>query len=299
VWETEHGWPQITVVRNAQLLKNEAVGPLRFLGEQVLFYTPIALPLWVGGLAWLLFAGEAKRFRFVGWAYLVVLAIFMFANGKTYYPMGAYPMLMAAGGIAFERISAGRAWKPLRFGYPALIALAGLLTLPFGVPVLPVNTFLKYADLLPYAHEVKTERDSTSRLPQNYADMLGWDTLAKTVAHVYYALPEAERGTCAILAGNYGEAGSIDYYGPALGLPKAIGSHNSYFYWGPRKYSGECVLLFGEGSEEHKNYFGDVQQVATVSNPLGMPSEQNVAIYLCRKPKAPLAELWPHFELII
>jgi len=173
------------------------------------------------------------------------------------------------------------------------------LTLPFGVPLLPVNAFLKYSDMLPYAHEVKTERDSTARLPQNYADMFGWDTLATTVAHVYYALPEAERGSCAILAGNYGEAGAIDYYGPALGLPKAVGGHNSYFYWGPRKYSGECVILFGEGSEEDKNYFSDVQQVATVSNPLGMPSEQNVAIYLCRKPKAPLGQLWPHFKLII
>jgi hypothetical protein len=146
---------------------------------------------------------------------------------------------------------------------------------------------------------VKTERDSTAPLPQNYADMFGWDALATTVAHAYYALPEAERGSCAILAGNYGEAGALDYYGPALGLPKAIGGHNSYFYWGSRQYSGECVILFGEGSEEHKNYFSDVQQVATVPNPLGMPSEQNVAIYLCRKPKAPLAELWPNFKLII
>jgi hypothetical protein len=287
------------VVRNAQLLKNEPVGPLRFLGEQVLFYSPIALPLWLGGLAWLLTARDAKPFRFLGWAYLVVMTIFMIARGKTYYPMAVYPMLMAAGGVAFEQISASRAWKTLRVGYPALIALAGLLTLPFGVPVLSVNNFLKYADVFPYAHEVKTERDSTAPLPQNYADMFGWDTLATTVAHVYYALPEAERGSCAILAGNYGEAGALDYYGPALGLPKAIGGHNSYFYWGSRQYSGECVILFGEGSEEHKNYFSDVQQVATVPNPLGMPSEQNVAIYLCRKPKAPLAELWPHFKLII
>jgi hypothetical protein len=299
VWEFRHGWPQITVVRNAQLLKNEPVGPLRFLGEQVLFYSPLALPLWLGGLAWLFFAREGRRFRFLAWAYLIVLTIFIFADGKTYYPMGAYPTLMAAGGVAFEKISANHAWRTLRIVYPALIAAAGLFTLPFGVPLLPVNSFLKYADVLPYAHEVKTERDSTARLPQNYADMFGWDSIAKTVAQVYDAQPEAERGRCAILAGNYGEAGAIDYYGPALGLPKAVGGHNSYFNWGPRKYSGECLILFGEGSEQFKSYFGDVQQAATVSNPLGMPSEQNLAIYVCRKPKASLAELWPHFKLII
>ena len=299
LWEARYGWPQVEVVRNGQLLKNEPISPLRFFGEQVLFYSPVALPLWLGGLAWLFFAREGKRFRFLGWAYLIVLAIFMIADGKTYYPMGAYPMLMAAGGVAFEKLSAHRAWTPFRIAYPALIALAGLFTLPFGVPVLSVNTFLKYADALPYAHHVKTERDSTAQLPQNYADMFGWDTLTTTVAQVYYALPETERGHCAILAGNYGEAGAIDYYGPGLGLPRAIGGHNSYFYWGPRKYSGECVILFGEGSSGFKNYFGDVRQVATVSNPEGMPSEQDVAIYVCRKPKAPLSDLWPHFKLII
>src|SRR3984957_10969087 len=158
VWETRHGWPQITVVRNAQLLKNEPVGPLRFLGEQVLFYSPIALPLWLGGLAWFLSAREAKQFRFLGWAYLVVMTIFMIARGKTYYPMAVYPMLMAAGGVAFEQISASRAWKTLRVGYPALIVVAGLLTLPFGVPVLSVNNFLKNAVVFPYAPEMKKDR---------------------------------------------------------------------------------------------------------------------------------------------
>jgi 4-amino-4-deoxy-L-arabinose transferase-like glycosyltransferase len=299
LWEVQHGWPQIEVVRNAQLLKNEPIGPLRFLGEQALFYSPITLPLWLGGLAWLFSAREAKRFRFLGWTYLVVLAIFMIGDGKTYYPMGAYPMLMAAGSVVVEKFTGQHGWAPFRIVYPALIVLAGLFTLPFGVPVLPVGTFLKYANALPYAHEVKTERDSTAPLPQNYADMFGWDNIATTVAQAYYALPEAERGNCAILAGNYGEAGVIDYYGPGLGLPKAIGGHNSYYYWGPRGYSGDCVILFGEGSSGFKNYFGDVRQVATVSNPLGMPSEQNLVIYLCKKPTMPMRKLWPHFKLII
>ena len=299
VWEARHGWPQIEVVRNAQQFKNTQIGPLRFLGEQVLFYQPVTVPLWLGGLVWLFIAREAKRFRFMAWAYVVVIAIFMVADGKSYYPMGAYPMLMAAGGVAFERFLRARSWRPLKIAYPALIVLVGLFTLPFGVPVLPVETFLRYSEVLPYAHAVKTERDSTAELPQNYADMFGWNTIATTVARVYKEVPDAERANCAILAGNYGEAGAIDYYGPGLGLPKAVSGHNAYYYWGPRSYSGECVVLFGAETGEFRNYFGDVQQMATVSNPLGMPTEQSLAIYLCRKPRAPLAELWPHFKLII
>ncbi len=299
LWEARHGWPQVEVVRNAQQFKNVAIGPLRFLGEQVLFYSPVTLPLWLGGLVWLFFSREARRFRFLGWAYLAVLAIFIFGDGKSYYPMGSYPILMSAGAVAFEGFLRAPNWRALRVGYPSMIVLAGLFTLPFGVPVLPVESFLKYSHALPYAHEVKTERDSTAPLPQNYADMIGWDNIASSVARVYHGLPEQERPGCAILAGNYGEAGAIDYYGQALGLPKAISGHNSYFDWGPRDYSGACVILIGEEGSEFRKYFEEVQQVAVVDSPLAMPTEQHVPVYLCRKPRGSMAELWPRFRMVI
>ena len=101
VWEARHGWPQIEVVRNAQRFKNAAISPLRFLFEQVLFLHPVELPVWLGGLVWYFGSREGKRFRFLGWSYLIVLAIFMIFNGKTYYPLPVYPLLMAAGGVAY------------------------------------------------------------------------------------------------------------------------------------------------------------------------------------------------------
>jgi hypothetical protein len=299
LWEARHGWPQIEVVRNAQHLKNTPVSPWRFLVEQVLFLHPLALPVWVGGLAWYFFDSKGRRFRFLGWAYLIVLAIFMFLDGKTYYALPAYPFLMAAGGVAFERFVEfpNRRW--IRFTYPVLLVLGGIATIPFGVPVLSVDTFLNYSRATPDSLRVKTERDAPVPLPQLYADMFGWDSMAATVAGVYRGLPDSDQTNCAILAGNYGEAGAIDYYGPALGVPKAISGHNSYFYWGPRGYSGGCVILFGERATEYKNYFGDVQQVATITSPHAMAGEQNLPVYLCRKPRAPLSVLWPRFKMII
>jgi hypothetical protein len=300
LWESRHGWPQIEVVRNAQLYKNVAISPLRFLGEQIAFLHPFALPLWLGGLIWYFASREGKPFRFLGWAYLIVLAIFMFLGGKSYYPLPVYPLLMAAGGVAFEKFCELRARGWLRLAFPALIVIGGLIALPFGVPMLPVETFLRYSQLLPYSSVVKTERDAVyAPLPQLYADMFGWDTMAQTVAQVYQSLPAADRADCAILGGNYGEAGAIDHYGPALGLPKALSGHNSYFYWGPRGYSGACVIIFGERSDEFIKLFGDVQQAATITSPHAMPNEQSVPVYVCRKPIAPLAELWPRFKMII
>jgi hypothetical protein len=300
LWEARHGWPQIEVVRNAQLYKNIPASPLQFIADQVAFLNPLALPVWVAGAVWLLGSREGKRFRAFGWAYLAVMVVFIIAHGKSYYALPIYPVVMAAGGVALERISEARARSWLRVGFPVLLVVGGLVAVPFGVPVLPVDLFQRYAHAFPYGQMAKTERDAVEApLPQLYADMFGWDTMARTVAGVYRSLPSAEQQDCAILAGNYGEAGAIDYYGPALGLPKAIGGHNSYYYWGPRGYSGSCMIIFGERSLEFTRYFGDVQVAATTTNPHGMPNEQSVPVYVCRKPIAPLAVLWPHFKMII
>jgi hypothetical protein len=298
LWEARHGWPQIEVVRNAQRFKNEAISPLRFLFEQVLFLHPVELPVWLGGLVWYFGSREGKRFRFLGWSYLIVLAIFMIFNGKTYYPLPAYPLLMAAGGVAFEAFVTQPRRRWLAISYPALVVAAGLATAPFGVALLPVNTFLQYSSGLPF-FRVRTERDAPVPLPQLYADMFGWDDMAATISSIYHSLPVSEQAGCAILAGNYGEAGAIDYYGPKLGLPKAVSGHNSYFYWGPRGYSGGCAIVFGERATEFTKLFGEVQQVATITNPHAMVVEQNVPVYLCHKPSAPLSALWPHFKMII
>jgi len=207
---------------------------------------------------------------------------------------------MAVGGVAFEKLSDPSPRRWLRVAYPAVLITGGAVAAPLGVPMLPVDRLIRYSEMLPFAQSVKTERDAVNvKLPQLYADMFGWDTLATTVAHVYRDLPAADRAGCGILAGNYGEAGAIDYYGPALGLPKALSGHNSYFYWGPRGYSGSCMIIYGERSDEFIKYFGDVRVAATSVSPYSMPNERNIPIYVCRKPIAPLAELWPRFKLII
>jgi hypothetical protein len=300
VWEARHGWPQVEVVRNAQLYKNLPISPVRFIAEQIPFLGPFALPVWTGGLCWLFATREAKPFRFFGWTYLIVMAVFVFGHGKSYYPLPVYSILMAAGGVLFEELieESGRSW--LRFAYPALLIVSGLVTVPFAVPVFSIENFIRYSQKLPYSRAVTAERDAVdAKLPQLYADMFGWENTAVTVARVYRSVPQEERAGCAILGGNYGEAGAIDYYGPALGLPKAIGGHNSYYYWGPRAYSGACLIIFGEQSSDFIKLFGDVQLAATADNPRAMPIEQHIPIYICRKPVAPLSALWLHFKMII
>jgi hypothetical protein len=297
VWEARHGWPQIQVVRNAQEFKNEPISTARFLFEQMLFLDPLALPALLGGLVWLFFAPQAKRFRFLGWAYMITMAAIMIPHGKTYYALPVYPILAAAGGVAFEQIPAAiGAW--LRRAVPALVVIGGLIGMPLAEPLLPVDALVRYSNFMSFTR-VQTERDATVDLSQLYADMFGWENLATTVALVYHALPASEQSDCAIIAGNYGEAGAIDYYGPRLGLPAALSGHNSYFDWGPRNYSGRCVVLVGERSDQFVKLFGEVHWAATTDNPYGMPIEKAVPIYVCREPRMPLSQMWPRFRMII
>jgi Dolichyl-phosphate-mannose-protein mannosyltransferase len=298
VWEARHGWPQIEVVRNAQDLKNQPIGIWRFLGEQILLLNPFALPVWGAGLLWCFFAREERAFAFLGWSFLIVLGVFILGDGKTYYPLPYYPVLCAAGAIAWER-GASPLRSRARRAVVVLVVISGLMIVPWAVPVMPVDTFLTYENFFPRFFRIRTERDATAKLHQLYADMFGWEQLARTVAGVYRALPAEDRGDCAIFAGNYGEAGALDYYGPGLGLPGAISGHNSYFDWGPRNYSGRCVIVVGERSAQYKEYFGSASLAATVPNPHGMPIEQNIPVYVCRKPLEPLPKLWPRFRMII
>jgi MFS family permease len=292
IWEAQHNWPQIEVVRNAQKLKNTPVGVLRFFGEQILFLNPVALPVIGAGLAWLFLSKKEKRFRALGWAFLVVIAVVMTLGGKTYYPLPFYPILIAAGGVGFGTLLLGnRKW--LRLAYLAMLVGSGLIMLPFGVPVLPLETLLRYQNVIPLEKVVKMERDSGGDLHQLYADMFGWESMAATIANVYHSLPPSDQAQCAILAGNYGEAGAIDFFGAKYGLPKAISGHNNYYLWGTHGYKGEVVILFGQHAESTKTMFGAVEQVATISNPYAVAAENHLPVYVCRRPKVPLAQLWP------
>ena len=126
IWEARHGWPQVEVVRNAQVYKNIPTSPLDFLGEQVAFLNPIAFPLWLGGLVWYFTASEARRFRFLACTYLIVLAIFMFLGGKSYYVLPIYPILLAAGGVMLERFAGLRRRRRMVLAYVGVIVVAGI-----------------------------------------------------------------------------------------------------------------------------------------------------------------------------
>jgi hypothetical protein len=248
--------------------------------------------LWVPGLFFLLFNRDGRRYRVLGVIYLAAFAVLL-ANphSKAEYLGPAYVMLFAAGGVAVERwASRGRrGWAVASLG--ALGAVTSLLILPLAVPVLPVETFVKYsADI--GMKPSSAENVELSELPQFYADMFGWEGLAHDVSGVYLSLAEMERASTVILAKNYGEAGALEYYASEYPLPRVISTHNSYWFWGyPKEGIRNVIVLRGE-EEDHRGDCGEVSLAAVHSCCYCMPYENNMRIFICRGLHISLADVW-------
>lgn len=298
IWQSLHGWPTAEFVRNATESKNLALAPASFLLEQLLLTGPIAAVLWVVGLGWLFLAQDSKPHRSVGFAYLAVLLVMLTQNAKPYYLSPFYPVLIAAGAVALERASSSRGWGWLRAALAGLALACGLLLAPLAKPLLPVERFVRYAAALGFAPG-SDERHTMGRLPQFFADMHGWKELAEAVAQVHRALPADEQTRACVFAGNYGEAGAIDHFRSALGLPIAISGHNSYWLWGTRGCDGAVMIVIGGDREGVERYYRDVHEAGRFTCQDCMPYENDQPLWVARDPRGPLEQAWPavkHFN---
>ena len=291
LWQARHGFPQLEILQKTRAQRDVHLSAGEFVRSQVLAMNPTTFPVWAGGLGFFFFTGRGRRFRVLGWIYLVILATFVALKAKFYYLLPAYPMLFAGGGALLESAFAPPRWRWLKPVTAAILLAAGIAFAPLMLPVLPVETYLRYARRIGI-DEVKMENQPRGRLPQLYADMFGWENMEKQVARVYLSLSSEDRAKVAIAAQNYGEAGAIDYFGPKDGLPRAISGHNNYFLWGPGGATGEVMIVIGDNRERLSELFGDVRQAGIIDHPYARPDETDLPIWLCRKPKFDLQRDW-------
>ncbi|MGA9407454.1 MAG: glycosyltransferase family 39 protein [Bacteroidota bacterium] len=298
IWNTTHGLAHLEFIRNASAEKYSSLTPRIFLSGQLMMQNPVTLPLWFAGLFWFLFSKEERRFRILAYIYLTALAVLLLnGHSKPEYLSPAYTMLFAGGAVAAERWTSSGVTRWVRPVYAVIIA-AGILLAPMGIPVLPVETYIRYANALGIQPST-SEGKQLDELPQFYADMFGWEDKAAAVAKVFHSLSPEDQAKCAIFGNNYGDCGAIDFYSKKYDLPKSIGSHNNYWLWGPRNYNGDLVIILGGGLKSKTEKFESVTIADTVRSAYAMPYENNLAIYVCRNLKMPLKELWPqlkHYE---
>jgi hypothetical protein len=292
LWEVRNDWPTIRLLHHVIGGKYSHVSAWDYIWQQTLLAHPLAAPIWILGLWFLFRDAQGKKYAVLAWAYLTVLAEMIVLNGKIYYLAPAYVMLLAAGAVWIEQRALPRTGAWLKPAIVAPLLIGGIIAAPLAMPILPVNAIIKYARFWD-VQAIHVENVPQGELPQLFGDMFGWQEQASSVASVYHSLPAGERGKAALLAYNYGEAGAIDYFGPRLGIPKAISGHNQYGFWGPRGYSGEIVVAIGYTEPQLRQYFAEVSPAEHVSPLHALPEESDLTIFICRQSREPLSKMWP------
>ena len=296
IWNIQNHWPFLELMHNIRVTSKDVIlPPGKYLLQQVLMMNPVTFLFWFGGLLFYSFSREAKNYRAFGWTFVITIAFFMITHGKDYYAAPTYVMLFAAGGLATERLFTVSVRPKLQAVLQSacfvwlLLGVAPLL--PLVLPILPIDTFLRYQSHLPFELP-KTERSFIGEtLPQYYADEFPWPGMVAAVARVYHSLTPEEQQRTAIFGNNYGQAAAIDFFGPQYGLPKAISGHQNYFLWGPRNYTGDIIIVLGDTEEGARDDFDSVTVAATLNNPYAYRYE-NRPILLCRGLKWNLQKDW-------
>jgi 4-amino-4-deoxy-L-arabinose transferase-like glycosyltransferase len=259
-----------------------------FLTEQLyVAANPFTLPLWLAGLIFCFIAPDGKRFRPLAWIYLATFLMMLISRGRSYYLGPAYPMLLAAG-AAWVEISLGsrsrRQGRWVRAALAVMLLCGAVLAVLLVKPVVPINSPLW---------------DITSQVNDTSAEMVGWPDLAQQVAGIYESLPADQKVAAAVLAGNYGEAGALDLYGPQYDLPPVISGSNSLWTRGYGDPPPETVIIVGFEGQYALRYFARCKTAGRVKNRYSVRNEETTShttIFVCQQPRRPWSEMWPEMQ---
>jgi 4-amino-4-deoxy-L-arabinose transferase-like glycosyltransferase len=289
LWQAANGFPFATLV-HAATGKNAEVSALAFALNQVLVFNPLYAPVWLAGLVAPFLAREIARLRFIPIAYAITAVAIYVGHGKDYYLAPAYPSLIAIGAVALARAVRS---PVITIGYGALATAFSLLLAPLALPILPVEDIVPYMQALHVVPAAQEKGDAGTALPQEFADQFGWHDFVREVAAAYDKIPASQRAQTSILVDNYGEAGAIEIYGPAYGLPPPLSGHNQYGFWGLRGQHPKNVLRVQRDPERAAPYCDHLEVLGTTFAKYGMAYENGKAILYCPNVHPPLDVLFP------
>ncbi len=286
VWQIQHHFVGLDWMKSIHARDVKAGSTDYFLLNQLWRVAFVTIPLWCAGL-WCLFRSPVgKHARILGWMFVIPLILFLVARGRDYYLAPAYSILLAAGAVWGEQ------WIPTLSPRAQAIAIrttrnvlivGALIIFSVILPIAPINSaWWRYADAS----------------NGNFNMEIGWPQVASTVAHVRDSLPPSDRAGLGVLAADEGEAGAVNLYGPAYGLPSAISGMNSNWLRGYGDPPPQAVIALGFKPSELNQIFSSCQVAAVLLNPYGVVNDtigDRATVYVCRNIRVPWPEFWKNF----
>ncbi|MDR2984012.1 MAG: glycosyltransferase family 39 protein [Nocardiopsaceae bacterium] len=276
-WQAGHGWPELTVARSIAAGQSGSSAPWWLIvPEQFVLVSWYFSPVWIAGLVRLFRDPGLRWCRAVGVAYPVLAVVFMATGGKPYYLAGMFAVLLAAGAEPAIRWLR-REQVRLRRGVMVAAFALSIAVLPITLPVLPVSV----------VHD-------TPIVGLNYdaGETIGWPAFVREIASAYRSLPASQRASTTVLASNYGEAGAVDRYGPAEGLPRAYSGHMSFWYWGPPPASATSAIVVGY-QRDQLGFCGSVRLATRLDNGEQVSDdEQGAPVWICQNLRESWRAIW-------
>ena len=279
-WQYSYNWPVIRHMAELQRTQLVNVTAANFLKQQI-FMCFSSLLIWSAGLSLLFIPGE-KKLRFIGWTFIILIAIILLGRGKPYYTLGAYPMMFAAGGYVLEKYLTGKRTN-LIYAILFITISISVLTSPLALPYAAFKTVKRYCDPQTGIETQRWEDGEIHPIPQDYADMTGWIELTEIVSKAYNMLDEQEKENCTIYAENYGLAGAVQFYGYRYGLPLPLCFNDSYLLWAPDSITDGPFIYINHQIGDIDDLFTSYQEIGHVDNENFR--ENGVKVLLCKYPK--------------
>ncbi len=294
-WEVANGWPTVEMSRNLHAEHSGLAYTLKYVPLQLLILGFATAPVWLAG-AWALWREERfHTYRVFAVAFAIVFVIVgLLMADRPYYLGGFFFVLLAAGSIVTEGVVDGRrrffsraapgrrvVWRSRRAAV-TFVVVVGIIGVPLSLPILPASTLATVP---------------LQNVNYNLGEMVGWPHMVGQIGAVYRSLRVAERGHAAILTSNYGEAGAVDRYGPAIGLPEAFSGHNSFWSWGRPLDTTTTAVVVGYDESYLRRFFSSVRLAGHLENGLDVDDdEEGQPIVVCTGPRVPWSALWPELR---
>lgn len=271
VWQYNRNFPVLHHMQELQQTQLQYVNPVDFITDQFIMFLPCVF-IWLAGIWFTGFTAQGKKYRFIAWAYFFVVVALLLLHGKNYYTLGAYPVLFAFGACQLEAATARRLiW--LRYVMGILPFAFITILIPILLPVFPPQ---KLADFYIKTNASRTgalrwEDQQNHALPQDFADMLGWEEMARKISAAYNTLTPAEKMHTIIFCDNYGQAGAVTFYAKKYGLPLPYSTNASFLYWMPDSLHVENLLLLTDDTTDMQKpfvkQFAWAAQTGTITTP--------------------------------
>lgn len=279
LWQFSNNWPLLHHM--SELQKNQLVNVslLGFVIDQIVMNFP-GLIIWITGLLVFLFFKAEKKYRVLAYIYLLTVLTIILLRGKSYYTLGLYPILFAMGGYAVDTYFKNY----FKYVVIAFILVASIPMLPLSLPIYSYEKLEEYItenNLAEFTN--RWEDGEIHNLPQDYADMTGWKELSSIVINHFNSLPTDEKNSCIIYAGNYGQAGSIKFYGEKYGLPEPISFSDNFLLWAPDTINNELMLFIDHDIGDIEFLYDSYEEIGQVNNKYFR--ENGLKVFYCTEPK--------------